>query len=131
MAALKSSCHCVFETDIPGMIAAFMWKKKAWPVLITSLTHTFCQRSGTKWDQFRLDVARLRKSSFSKTLICGPQINCQSSAGDRHRIGEKAVPNKSTTCQSNAQHQLTAIDTRGNTVLGRHFLYTHTDTHTD
>lgn len=30
--------------------------RKARPVLITSLTHLYCQRSPTKWDQFRLVV---------------------------------------------------------------------------
>lgn len=41
---------------------------------------------------------------LSKALISGPQISCHSSAGDRHRIREKkAVPNKSTTCQSHTQ----------------------------
>lgn len=48
------------------------------------------------------DVARFRESSFSKTLISGPQISCQSSVLHRHRIREKAVPYKSTTCQSHA-----------------------------
>lgn len=52
----------------------------------------FRQWNRTKWDQFRLDVLRLRVSSFSKTLISGPQISCQSSAVDGHRTGEKSSP---------------------------------------
>lgn len=96
---LKAACHCLFKMNTSRMTVAFKWKK-AWPVLITSLTHMLCQQNRTKWDQFRLDEAHLRESSFSKTLISGPQISCQSSAVHSHRIGEKAVPNKSTTCQS-------------------------------
>lgn len=103
--------------------------KEAWPVLITRLTHMFCQKNGTKWDQFRLDAARLCESSFSKTLISGPQISCQSSAVDRHRIGEKAVPNKSTTCQSRTQtrahsHQHEKVHTSRRVRI-------HTHTHTN
>lgn len=40
---------------------------------------------------------------FSKTLISGPQISCQSSAVHRRGISEKAAPDKSTTCQSHTQ----------------------------
>lgn len=48
------------------------------PVLTAAATHMFCQRIGAKWDRFRSDAARLRESSFSKTLISEPQISCPS-----------------------------------------------------
>lgn len=103
----KSSCHCVFKNRYlrdDDRLHVEEWKeKKAWPVLITRLARMFRQKNGTEWDRFCLDATLLRESSFSKTLISGPQISCQSSALDRHRIGEKAVPNKSTTCQSHTR----------------------------
>lgn len=116
------------RTGVSGMTAAFVRGKRARPVLITGPTHMSCHRNGTKWDQFRSDATCLRESSFSKTLISGPQISCQSSAGDRHGIGEEAVPNKSTTRQSGAptharsrRHEKKEVHT-----LGEARAHTHT-----
>lgn len=103
--------------------------KKTWPVLITSLTHMFCQRNRTKWDQFGSDAACLSESSFSKTLISGPQISCQSSAVDRHRIGGKGSPqqiNNMSIKRGNVCSQ-TSTQARRYTLPGRHVReHTHT-----
>lgn len=69
---------------------------KARPVLITALTHMFRQSGGTKWDPILFGCGTSPgEFLFSKTLISGPQISCQS-----RRIAEETAPNKSTTCQS-------------------------------
>lgn len=73
------------------------------------------------------DVARFRESSFSKTLISGPQISCQSSVLHRHRIREKAVPYKSTTCQSHAHTDMCSWHKRVN---NRRQMNVWTQTHT-
>ena len=124
----ESGCHCVFKTDISGMMVAFMWESLACPHYQPD-THVVSKKSPSNGTNSAL-MRRIRKVPFSKTLISGPQISCQSSAVDRHRIGEKAVPNKSATCQSNAQtrarsHRHRKVHTRGQT---RAWTHTHTQT---
>lgn len=116
-----------------GWWVAFMWKKKkklACPHYQPG-THV----PSKKWHQMGPVLFGCGTSServfFSKTLISGPQISCQSSAVDRHRIGEKAVPNKSTTCQSHTQTHARSHWHKMVHTCSCAWKHTHTLTHTE
>lgn len=67
---------------------------------------------------------------FSKTLISGPQISCQSSAVDRHRIGgERQSPTNQQHVNQTHKHVLAPIHTRRCTQT-RARTHTRTYTHT-
>lgn len=97
----------MFKTTVtkqPKQICHGWWQPSSWEKgwLITSLTHMFCQKSRTKWDQFRSAVECLRDSFLSQTLISAPQISCLSLAADGHRgkgraSGPRRVNNISIT----------------------------------